>query len=159
MVELIPREVLFGNPERVSPHISPDGSQLAWIAPRDGVLNVWAPPVTPSGLDWAAAKVTTDDTHRAIRSFPPARDGRPLLYVRDTGADENRRLYAVDTQTPPPRHPRARPQRQGQRARRRRSLARPLWPSRARANTRPTPAVHGYRIIRSTSPTHCASWK
>ena len=33
MVDLIPRKVLFGNPERISPHISPDGTRLAWIAP------------------------------------------------------------------------------------------------------------------------------
>ena len=45
MVDLIPREVLFGNPERVSPQISPDGTRLAWIAPRDGVLNVWVAPI------------------------------------------------------------------------------------------------------------------
>jgi hypothetical protein len=32
---LIPREVLFGNPEKVSPRISPDGKRLAWIAPDD----------------------------------------------------------------------------------------------------------------------------
>lgn len=38
MADLIPRSVLFGNPERISPQISPDGSALAWIAPRDGVL-------------------------------------------------------------------------------------------------------------------------
>jgi dipeptidyl aminopeptidase/acylaminoacyl peptidase len=99
MVELIPREVLFGNPERVSPHISPDGSQLAWIAPRDGVLNVWAAPVTPAGVDWAAAKVVTDDTDRGIRSFTWARDGQHLLYVQDTGGDENWRLYDVDMDT------------------------------------------------------------
>ena len=34
MVDLIPRSVLFGNPERTSPQISPDGGSLAWIAPR-----------------------------------------------------------------------------------------------------------------------------
>lgn len=49
MAELIPREILFGNPERVSPHISPDGTRLAWIAPHDGVLNVWVAPLGPSG--------------------------------------------------------------------------------------------------------------
>jgi len=38
---LIPREVLFGNPERTSPEISPDGTQLGYLAPVDGVLNVW----------------------------------------------------------------------------------------------------------------------
>ena len=49
MVDLIPRDVLFGNPERISPHISPDGTRLAWIAPRDGVLNVWVAPIRAVG--------------------------------------------------------------------------------------------------------------
>jgi dipeptidyl aminopeptidase/acylaminoacyl peptidase len=105
MAELIPREVLFGNPERVSPQISPDGSQLAWIAPRDGVLNVWVAPISPSGasddpgVDWAAAQVVTDDTDRGIRVFAWARDGRHLLYLQDSGGDENWRLYDVDLET------------------------------------------------------------
>src|SRR5580704_3611114 len=102
MAELIPREVLFGNPERVSPHISPDGSQLAWIAPRDGVLNVWVAPIGASGasgVDWDAATVVTDDTDRGIRTFAWARDGKHLLYVQDTGGDENWRLYDVDIDT------------------------------------------------------------
>src|SRR5690242_13772105 len=99
MVELIPREVLFGNPERVSPHISPDGTQLAWIAPHEGVLNVWVAPVTPAGVDWPAAKVVTDDTDRGVRVFAWARDGRHLLYLQDTGGDENWRLYDVDMET------------------------------------------------------------
>lgn len=38
---LIPREVLFGNPERADPQISPDGTQLGYLAPVNGVLNVW----------------------------------------------------------------------------------------------------------------------
>jgi len=33
MLELIPLGVLFGNPERESRRISPDGTKLAWIAP------------------------------------------------------------------------------------------------------------------------------
>ncbi len=102
MVDLIPRNVLFGNPERVSPHISPDGTRLAWIAPRDGVLNVWVAPIGasgPSGVDWDAATVVTDDTDRGIRMFAWARDGRHLLYLQDTGGDENWRLYDVDMDT------------------------------------------------------------
>jgi hypothetical protein len=59
MAELIPLPVLFGNPERVSPRISPDGTQLAWIAPHDGVLNVWVAPVGPDrGLELSAATLT-----------------------------------------------------------------------------------------------------
>ena len=99
MVDLIPREVLFGNPERVSPHISPDGSQLAWIAPRDGVLNVWVAPVGAAGVDWDEAKAVTEDTDRGIRFFAWAWDGRHLLYIQDTGGDENWRLYDVDMET------------------------------------------------------------
>jgi dipeptidyl aminopeptidase/acylaminoacyl peptidase len=100
MAELIPRDVLFGNPERVSPHISPDGTALAWIAPHDGVLNVWvAPASAEAGVDWSAARVVTDDTDRGIRMFAWAHDGRHLLYLQDTGGDENWRLHDVDLQT------------------------------------------------------------
>jgi dipeptidyl aminopeptidase/acylaminoacyl peptidase len=96
MVDLIPREVLFGNPERISPSISPDGTRLAWIAPHEGVLNVWVAPIGGSGVDWDAATVVTDDTDRGIRVFAWALDGRHLLYLQDTGGDENWRLYDVD---------------------------------------------------------------
>ena len=100
MAELIPLTVLFGNPERVSPRISPDGSQMAWIAPHDGVLNVWLAPISPdAGVDWAAARVITDDTDRGIRQFAWAHDGRHVLYLQDTGGDENWRLHDVDLST------------------------------------------------------------
>jgi dipeptidyl aminopeptidase/acylaminoacyl peptidase len=99
MAELIPRRVLFGNPERVSPRISPNGTSLAWIAPHDGVLNVWTAPVGADGVDWAAARVVTSDTDRGIRVFAWAHDGRHLLYLQDTGGDENWRLYDVDLTT------------------------------------------------------------
>ena len=92
--ELIPRDVLFGNPERLSPRISPDGSRLAYIAPHDGVLNVW---VRAVGSD--EFEVVTDDRDRGIRQFGWAHDNRHLLYVQDKGGDENWRLYDVDLAT------------------------------------------------------------
>jgi dipeptidyl aminopeptidase/acylaminoacyl peptidase len=99
MAELIPRRVLFGNPERVLPRISPDGTRLAWIAPHEGVLNVWVAPVGDDGVDWSAARVVTDDTDRGIRTFAWAHDGRHVLYLQDTGGDENWRLHDVDLST------------------------------------------------------------
>jgi dipeptidyl aminopeptidase/acylaminoacyl peptidase len=99
MAELIPRRVLFGNPERISPLISPDGTQLAWIAPHEGVLNVWLAPAGADGVDWAQARVITDDNDRGIRTFAWAHDGRHVLYLRDTGGDENFRLHDVDLET------------------------------------------------------------
>ena len=89
--ELIPREVLFGNPERILPRISPDGAKLAWVAPVDGVQNVW---VSDVGSD--DAKPVTDDRDRGIRQYFWAHDGRHLLYLKDEGGDENWRLHAVD---------------------------------------------------------------
>jgi dipeptidyl aminopeptidase/acylaminoacyl peptidase len=93
-VPLVPRSVLFGNPERMSPRISPDGSRLAWIAPDEGVLNVW---VTPVG-SWQAEPIT-HDRDRGIRSYFWAHDNRHLLYIQDKGGDENWRLYSVDLDT------------------------------------------------------------
>jgi dipeptidyl aminopeptidase/acylaminoacyl peptidase len=93
-VERIPLDVLFGNPERTSPQISPDGERLAYLAPVDGVLNVWLG--TPGTDDFVPV---TKDTDRGIRSYAFAHDNRHLLYIQDQGGDENWRLYTVDLET------------------------------------------------------------
>ena len=91
-VELIPRDALFGNPERANVQLSPDGKYLSWVAPLDGTLNVW---VAPAG-DLAAAKAVTRDTARGIRSYFWSYRPDTLLYLRDSGGDEDFHLYAVD---------------------------------------------------------------
>ncbi|MFT3761277.1 MAG: S9 family peptidase [Pseudoxanthomonas sp.] len=94
-VELIPRDALFGNPERANVEISPDGKHLGWIAPVDGVLNIWVAPAD----DPSQAKAITQDKARGIRSFSWAYRPDTLLYSRDTGGDEDFHLYAVDLQS------------------------------------------------------------
>ena len=94
VVPLVPREVLFGNPERSSPRISPDGSRLSWIAPDEGVLNIWL-----GTLSGDEAECITRDRDRGIRSYFWAHDNRHLLYIQDEGGDENWRLHAVDVDT------------------------------------------------------------
>lgn len=91
-VALIPREALFGNPERAAVQISPDGRHLSWIAPVDGVLNVW---VAPAG-DVAAGRPVTTDTARGIRQYFWSYRPDTLLYLRDSGGDEDFHLYSVD---------------------------------------------------------------
>lgn len=91
MTPLVPRDVLFGNPEKAQATISPDGKRLGYIAPVNGVLNVWVGTV---GADDFAP--VTDDKDRGIRSYGWAHDNRHLLYVQDKGGDENWRLYSVD---------------------------------------------------------------
>ena len=64
------------------------------------MLNVWLAPISSqTGVDWDAAQVVTDDTDRGIRQFAWAHDGRHLLYLQDTGGDENWRLHDVDLAT------------------------------------------------------------
>ncbi len=88
---LIPREVLFGNPERADPQISPDGSQIGYLAPVDGVLNVWI-----RTLGKTDDRAVTSDKHRGIRNFLWQYDNKHILYVQDVGGDENWRLYQTD---------------------------------------------------------------
>lgn len=89
---LIPRDALFGNPERANVQISPDGRYLGWVAAVDGVLNVWVAPADDLGK---ARAVTTDKT-RGIRQYFWSHRPDTLLYLRDTGGDENFHLFAVD---------------------------------------------------------------
>src|SRR5688572_9995981 len=89
---LIPREILFGNPERVSPRLSPDGTRLAWIAPdKKNVLQVWVKTV---GRD--DEKVVTADKKRGIRQYLWAENSKVLLYLQDADGDENWHVYGVD---------------------------------------------------------------
>jgi Tol biopolymer transport system component len=48
--QLIPRAVLFGNPVKTAPRLSPDGKRMAYIAPVDNVLNVWVGPADGSNF-------------------------------------------------------------------------------------------------------------
>ena len=89
---LIPRDVLFGNPERVAPQLSPDGTRMAWLAPdKKNVLQVW---VKTIGKD--DDKMVTADKKRGIRIYSWARDNKTLLYLQDTDGDENFHLHGVD---------------------------------------------------------------
>ncbi len=92
---LIPREVLFGNPERANVQVSPDGKHLSWLAPKDGVLNVWVAPV--GKLD--QAKAITADATRPVRIYQWAYDGAHVVYQQDAGGDENFHVFSVDVVT------------------------------------------------------------
>ncbi len=91
-VPLIPRKVLFGNPERGGAQISHDGKKIAYLAPVDGVMNVWVGPAD----DFTKAKPITADKNRGIRQYSWAYTNDHILYMQDDGGDENWRVYSVD---------------------------------------------------------------
>ena len=90
-VELIPRASFFGNPSKVQGLISPDGKWISWIAPRDGVLNIWVAPAS----DPSKAKPLTEEKVRPIRQHFWARNSKTILFINDRGGDENYLLYGV----------------------------------------------------------------
>jgi len=89
---LIERSKLFGNPSRSGASLSPNGQWLSWLAPRDGVMNIWVAPVSNLG----AAKPLTASKDRPIRQSFWAPDSSMVMYVQDKGGDENFLLYGID---------------------------------------------------------------
>lgn len=92
-VDLIPRSVLFGNPERTTPQLSPDGTRLAFLAPLGDVMNVW------EGAIDGDYRPITRSTRRGIPAFRWAANGSHILYIQDVDGDENYHIYAVDVAT------------------------------------------------------------
>jgi dipeptidyl aminopeptidase/acylaminoacyl peptidase len=93
-VALIPRSVLFGNPVKTSPRISPDGKRLAYLAPVDNVLNVWVGDIGSDNY-----QPVTSDKDRGVRFYMWAADNTHILYIQDVGGNENWRLYATHIET------------------------------------------------------------
>ena len=92
---LIERAKLFGNPSRAGAQLSPDGKWISWLAPRDGVLNLWLAPVDRLG----DARPLTNSRDRPIRQQFWAPDGSMVLYIQDKQGDENFLLYGIDVAT------------------------------------------------------------
>ncbi len=92
---LIPREILFGNPERARPQLSPDGKYLAYIAPDEkNILQVWLRTVGQED-----DRKLTDDKKRGIRMYFWTYNAEQLIYLQDSDGDENFHLYSVNIQS------------------------------------------------------------
>jgi dipeptidyl aminopeptidase/acylaminoacyl peptidase len=91
-VELIDRDTLFGNPDRKSVQVSPDGTKLAYLAPDEGVMNVWVAPID----DLEAAEPVTDNRDRGIPWYQWAYTNDDLLFGKDKDGNENWHIHRVD---------------------------------------------------------------
>ncbi|MDE5102462.1 MAG: S9 family peptidase [Trichodesmium sp. St19_bin2] len=95
LTPLIPREILFGNPERTSPKISPDGKYLAYIAPDEkNVLQVWVRTIGKQD-----DRQVTAEQKRGIRMYLWTYKPDQLIYLQDAGGDENFHLYQANIQS------------------------------------------------------------
>src|SRR3954469_11074221 len=92
---LIPRRVLFGNPTFLDAKLSPDGRFLSWLAPVDGVLNLWGSPSDRV----ADGEPVTRTRGRPITWQDWSPDGRYIMFLKDDNGDENFHLFVVDIRT------------------------------------------------------------
>ena len=93
--ELIPRKVLFGNPERTSVKLSHDGTHISYLAPVDGVMNVWVAPLDRI----EEARPVTADTGRGIRIHLWTYNPNCIMYLQDRDGLEDWHAYAVNVET------------------------------------------------------------
>jgi len=86
----IPLEDFFKNPDKSRYRISPDGKYYSYMAPFENRMNIF---VQEIGSDSAVR--LTSETDRDISNYFWKNPTR-LLYTKDTGGDENFRLYGVN---------------------------------------------------------------
>lgn len=94
-VKLIPRAVLLGNPDKAHVQMSPDGRYLSFIAPYEGILNLWIQDLETK----EEAEPYTFDKGRGVRTYQWTFEPEVLLYAQDEKGDENWRLYKLDLRT------------------------------------------------------------
>jgi dipeptidyl aminopeptidase/acylaminoacyl peptidase len=95
-VPLIPRRLLFADPARSVVRISPDGRRIAFLAPLEGVLNLWVAPID----DVANARALTRATDRSLGPWLLwLHDNRHIVFFREQGGDENWQAHRVDATT------------------------------------------------------------
>ncbi len=103
-VRLIPRRVLFGDPEKTNPKISPDGKRLAYVAPAHGVLNVWVKTMGKND-DYPVIKnidsggVQLHWWAENTKNIWWALDNNYILCWKDKGGDENCHICRIDIAT------------------------------------------------------------
>ena len=91
---LIPRDVLFGNPVQTQARLSPDGTKVSYLAPVNGILNLFV-----GGADGSKPRQVTQETTRSLQQYTWALNSRHLLFLKDGGGDENWHVHSVDIES------------------------------------------------------------
>jgi len=93
---LIPRRLLFVRPDYTSVSLSPDGTRIAYLAPANGILNVFVAPVSAPLTARQVTRVTDRDVSFRIQW---AYDNRHIVFFRERDGDENWRASSVNTES------------------------------------------------------------
>jgi dipeptidyl aminopeptidase/acylaminoacyl peptidase len=93
---LIPRRVLFGDPGKFIVRISPDGARIAFLAPVDGVLNLWVAPIGDVNAARPLTRVTDRDLGPSLVWLP---NDRHVVFFREHQGDENWQAHRLDVET------------------------------------------------------------
>lgn len=93
--KLISRKMLFGNPDHLFVRLSPNGQYISFIAPKNGVLNVWVAPRERI----QDARPVTNDSDRGIRSYFWAYTNKHIVYIQDRQGNEDWHLYCIELET------------------------------------------------------------
>jgi dipeptidyl aminopeptidase/acylaminoacyl peptidase len=91
---LLPRAIILEESERGNPELSPDGKEIAYIAPSNGVGNIWLKTVGKND-----DRVVTHDAKSGIDYCVWQSDGEHMLYYQDQNGDENRHLVQTNIRT------------------------------------------------------------
>ncbi len=94
---LIDRNLFYGEITIGGAQISPDGRYLSFLKPYKGTRNIW---VKGADEPFSAARPVSAEASRPIRSYFWSRDSKYILYVQDSGGDENFNVYAIDPNLP-----------------------------------------------------------
>ena len=94
---LLDRELFFGNPQIAGGQLSPDGKFISFMKPYQGIMNVW---VKEFAEPFDEARPLTD-SKRPLYGYTWTEDGKYILFVKDSGGDENMNLFAVDPNAKP----------------------------------------------------------
>ncbi|MEZ0341984.1 alpha/beta fold hydrolase [Mycobacterium sp. pV006] len=87
-------EDFFRPPVRAAAKISPDGTRIAYLAPWKNRLNVWV-----EDLDGSQTRCVTAEEGRSVYIYEWTEDSKWLLYMQDSGGDENWHVYRVDPES------------------------------------------------------------
>lgn len=95
---LIPRDILFADPDKSFVKLSPNGRMVSFLAPYQGCLNLWIAP-----LDKPRNAVPITQHPEPIHDYEWSADSTQLLYLQDQGGDENWQLKGIDVTGQQPR--------------------------------------------------------